>query len=185
MGRPGVLKKPQLDRGPLKTLMDSLHELHLDVGRPSLTKIAEKSKETDRDLSRSTIAYLMSEPRLPDFDGMQKLVAVLVELPPVSRPMNLDTTLTRFIALWKQAAKAENSPPPSPLVQELTKTGNAYLKVAAAYQRAETMEANAVSADMVANEWEYVAERSDELLGEGHPVAAEARERADSKQAAR
>lgn len=125
--------------------MDSLHELHLDAGLPSLAKNAKKSKEINSDLSKSTISYLMSEPRLPDFDGMQKLVAVLVQLPPVSKPMNLDTTLPRFIALWKEAAKAEHSPPPSSRVQELTKTGNAYLKVAAAYQRAEKMEANAAT----------------------------------------
>ncbi|MFC9756916.1 hypothetical protein [Streptomyces sp. NPDC056921] len=42
-----------------------------------------------------------------------------------------------------------------------------------------------MSADMVANEWEYVAERGDELLGEGNPVTAEARQRAASKRAAR
>ena len=48
MGRPGILKRPQINVGPLNVLIESLHDLHLQVGRPSLSKISAKSgKKTD------------------------------------------------------------------------------------------------------------------------------------------
>ncbi|MFH8894374.1 hypothetical protein [Streptomyces sp. NPDC017949] len=120
MGRPGILKKPQINAGPLNVLIESLHELHLQVGRPSLSKISTKSKEKviGGYLSTSTISYVMSEPRLPDSHTMQRLVAVLVEFAPAGS-MNLDQTTMRFIELWKKAAKAEADPPPNPRVQDL------------------------------------------------------------------
>ncbi|MET9676445.1 hypothetical protein ABZY68_25620 [Streptomyces sp. NPDC006482] len=178
MGRPGILKKPQIDVGPLKVLNDSLHELHLQVGRPSLPKISEKSgKQTDGYLATTTIKYVMSEPRLPNFQIMQRLVAVLVEFAPAGL-MDLDETTKGFIEKWQAAAKAEDNPPPNPHVQELRDTGNAYLKLADAYQRAWRMAGSVFSERTVANEWAYVAELSAELLGDNHPATVEARERA-------
>ncbi|MFD9816596.1 hypothetical protein [Streptomyces sp. NPDC059080] len=178
MGRPGILKKPQLDVGPLKALIDSLHELHLQVGRPSLSKISAKSgkKTDDGYLSTSTISYVMSEPRLPDSHTMQRLVAVLVEFAPAGS-MKLDETTMRFIERWKAAAKAQDAPPPSLRAQKLLKTGNAYLRLAEQYQRAERMTDRAYSEHTIANQWAYVAELSAPLLGDEHPVTVEARER--------
>ncbi|THA77827.1 hypothetical protein [Streptomyces sp. A0592] len=181
MGRPGILKKPQIDAGPLKVLIESLHDLHLQVGRPSLSKISTKSgkKTDDGYLGTSTISYVMSEPRLPDSHTMQRLVAVLVEFAPAGS-MNLDETTVRFIERWKAAAKAEADPPPSPRVQDLLKTGHAYLRLAEQYQRAERMAGRVLSERTVANEWAYVAELSAPLLGDEHPVTVGARERASA-----
>ncbi|MEV7669635.1 hypothetical protein [Streptomyces albidoflavus] len=179
MGRPGILKRPQIDVGPLKILIDSLHDLHLEVGRPSLSKISAKSgRKTDGGyLSTSTISYVMSEPRLPDSHTMQRLVAVLVEFAPTGT-MELDKTIMRFIGLWQAAAKAQGNPPPSPRVQDLLERGNAYLRLASQYQRAERMAGRVFSQSTIANEWAYVAKLSAPLLGDGHPVTVEARERA-------
>jgi hypothetical protein len=179
MGRPGRLKKPQIDVGPLKYLIDNLHDLHLQVGLPSISKISAKSgRQTDDGyLSKSTISYVMTEPRLPNSHTMQRLVALLLEFAPAGS-MDLDKTTMRFIDLWKAAAKAEADPPPSLRVQELLKTGNAYLRLAQQYQKAERMAGRVFSPRAVADEWAYVAELSAQLLGDGHPATIEARERA-------
>ncbi|MFD0367629.1 hypothetical protein [Streptomyces sp. NPDC127114] len=164
----------------MKNLLESLHRLHLNVGRPSVSEISEKSgKPTDGDgyLGRSTISYVMSTPRLPNFRKMQRLVAVLVEFEPTGS-MDLDLTITEFSNLWKAAARAEDSPPPSRRVQELRQTANAYLRLADQYQRAEHMGGRVISQRTIADEWAYVAELSAPLLGDDHPVTVEARERA-------
>lgn len=179
MGRPGHLAKPQIDVGPLKDLIDNLHDLHLKVGLPSLSKISAKSgKRTDDGyLSTSTISYVMTEPRLPNSHTMQRLVALLVEFAPAGS-MDLDKTVIRFIDLWTVAARAETDPPPSLRVQELLRTGNAYLRLAEQYQKVERMAGRVFSQRTIANEWAYVAELGAPLLGDGHPVTVEARERA-------
>ncbi|MGW0821907.1 hypothetical protein [Streptomyces sp. NPDC002845] len=153
--------------------------MHLQVGRPSLSKISAKSgkKTDDGYLGTSTISYVMSESRLPDSHTMQRLVAVLVEFAPAGS-MDLDKTTMRFIDLWHVAAKAEADPPLSPRVQELLKTGNAYLRLAEQYRKVERMAGRVFSQRTIANEWAYVAELSAPLLGDGHPVTVEARERA-------
>lgn len=175
---------PQIDAGPLKALIESLHDLHLQAGRPSLSKISVKSgkKTDDGYLGTSTISYVMSEPRLPDSHTMQRLVAVLVEFAPASA-RDLDKTVMRFVDLWKAAAKAETDPPPSPRVLELMKTGNAYLRLAAQYQKAENMAARGWSSkNTIANEWAYAAELCDQLLDDDHPATVEARERAEERE---
>ncbi|MFF4337143.1 hypothetical protein [[Kitasatospora] papulosa] len=185
MGRPGILKRPQINVGPLNVLIESLHDLHLQVGRPSLSKISAKSgkKTDDGYLGTSTISYVMSEPRLPDSHKMQRLVAVLVEFAPAGS-MNLDETTMRFIERWKTAAKAEADPLPSPRVQDLLKTGTAYLRLAEQYQRAERMAGRVFVERTIANQWTYVADLSAPLLGDEHPVTAEARARANMAVAA-
>ncbi|WP_019075628.1 hypothetical protein [Streptomyces hokutonensis] len=180
MGRPGILKKPQIDVGPLRDLIYGLHDLHMSVGRPSLSKISKSSGTTTESgyLSTSTMSYVLSEPRLPDSETMQRLIALLVELAPTGRKMDLDETTRRFLDLWEKAARAEAAPPPSPRVQALRKTGNAYLHLADEYQKAERMEKTVFSKNTVANQWDYIARLIGELLGEDHPDAVEARERA-------
>jgi hypothetical protein len=186
MGRPGVLRKPQIDVGPLRDLIYSLHDLHLSVGRPSLSKISKISGEPDKEgsgyLSTSTMSYVLSEPRLPDSETMQRLIALLVEFAPAGRKLNLDETTRRFLDLWEKAARAEAHPPPSPRVQELRKTGNAHLHLADEYQKAERMEKTVFSKNTVANQWDYIARLAGELLGEDHPDAVEARERAEDRE---
>ncbi|MER5985773.1 hypothetical protein [Streptomyces sp. NPDC001787] len=183
MGRPGILKKPQIDVGPLRNLIYGLHDLHMTVGRPSLSKISQSSgtPEDPGYLSTSTMSYVLSEPRLPDSETMQRLIALLVELAPTGRRMDLDETTRRFLDLWEKAARAEADPPPSPRVQALRKTGNAYLRLADEYQRAEILEQTVFSKNTVANQWDYIARLVGELLGEDHPDAVEARERAEDR----
>lgn len=47
MERPGVMTKPQIDRGlrygPLHHLFEDLHDLHLAAGWPSLDRIAKQT----------------------------------------------------------------------------------------------------------------------------------------------
>jgi hypothetical protein len=168
-----------MDVGPLKVLIDSLHDLHLQVGRPSLSRISEASgKRTDDGyLAVSTISYVMSHARLPDSRTMQRLVAVLVEFAPASS-MDLDKTTMTFIELWKAAATAEADPPPSPRVQDLLRTGNAYLRLAEQYQKVERMAGRVFSKRIIADEWAYTAELSAQLLGDEHPTTVAAREHA-------
>lgn len=183
MGRPGILKKPQIDAGPLRDLIYGLHDLHVWVGRPSLSKLSRTSG-TPRDpgyLSTSTMSYVLSEPRLPDCETMQRLVALLVELTPTGRKADLDKTSGKFVDLWEKAARAEAEPPPSPRVQALRKTGNACLKLADEYQKAEILEKGAASARVLTYQWDYIARLAGELLGEDHPDAAEARKRAEGQ----
>ncbi|MFE7580787.1 hypothetical protein ACFU5Y_04370 [Streptomyces gardneri] len=186
MGRPGILKKPQIDVGPLRNLIYGLHDLHMSVGRPSLSKISRLSGQPNEEgsgyLSTSTMSYVLSEPRLPESETMQRLIALLVELAPTGRKMDLDETTRRFLDLWEKAARAEADPPPSPRVQELRKTGNAYLHLADEYQRAENFEKTVFSKNTVANQWDYIARLVGELLGEDHPDAVEARERAEDRE---
>ncbi|WP_327170147.1 hypothetical protein OG471_00765 [Streptomyces sp. NBC_01336] len=187
MGRPGILTKPQIDVGPLRDLIYGLHDLHMTVGRPSLSKISKSSKSSGPTkgsdyLSPSTMSYLLSEPRLPNSDTLQRLIALLVELAPASRKMDLDETTRHFLDLWEKAARAEAYPPPSPRVQALRKTGNTYLQLADEYQKAERMEKAVISKNNVANQWDYIARLAGELLGEDHPDAVDARERAEDRE---
>ncbi|WP_405541012.1 hypothetical protein OG478_52720 [Streptomyces phaeochromogenes] len=184
MGRPGILKKPQIDVGPLRDLIYGLHDLHMSVGRPSLSKISKSSGQTTESgyLSTSTMSYVLSESRLPDSETMQRLIALLVERAPTGRKMDLDATTRRFLDLWEKAARAEADPPPSLRVQALRKTGNAYLHLADQYQKAERMEKTVSSKNTVANHWDYIARLAGELLGEDHPDVVEARERAEDRE---
>ncbi|MFE0732033.1 hypothetical protein ACFW2X_28055 [Streptomyces antibioticus] len=169
--------------GPLRDLIYGLHDLHMSVGRPSLSKISKSSGTTTEPgyLSTSTMSYVLSEPRLPNSETMQRLIALLVELAPTGRKMDLDETTRRFLDLWEKAARAEDAPPPSLRVQALKKTGDAYLHLAEEYQKAERMEKTVFSKNTVANQWDYIAMLAGELLGEDHPDAVEARERAEDR----
>ncbi|MFD4224699.1 hypothetical protein [Streptomyces griseus] len=133
-------------------------------------------------MSTSTMSYVLSEPRLPDSKTMQRLIALLVELAPTGRKMDLEETTGRFLDLWEKAARAEADPLPSLRVQEFKKTGNAYLHLADEYQKAEIWEKTLFSKNNVANQWEYVARLASELLPEDHPVVVEARKHAKNRE---
>lgn len=178
MGKPGVVTKPQMPRGPrygpLHHLFEQLHDLHLTAGRPSLDKIAKQTGS----LSKSTVSYVMSQPQVPNCDNLRAVVAALVELSPPPRS-DMDTAIANFVIWWTKAAKAETAPPPSPRVQELVDIANGYLDLGREYQKAENMEANVISPRNHAFQWEHIAELSSRLRGQDHPGTVEARERAN------
>lgn len=168
MGRPGVVTKPQIPRGPrygpLHHLFKDLHDLHLSAGWPSLAKIAKGTSG----LSKSTVSYVLSQPRLPDLDNLRAVVAALVELMPPPG-YDMDETITHFVDRWTKAATAEASPPPSPRVEALVDTANGYLDLARAYSKAERLEEEPDSSPTaLADQWALIAELSSRLRGRDH-----------------
>lgn len=173
MGKPGFLKKPRFDRGgqqeELFQLFEDLHGLHLNVGLPSLAKIAQA---TEGRLSKSTIGNVMSEPRLPDLGNLREVVAALVKVSPF--PLDLDDSVMIFVNRWRAAAAKQAAPPSSPRVQKLLDTANAYLKLAQEYAKAEAMESTVHTPRIRALQWDHVADLSFEVLGPDHPISREA-----------
>ncbi len=56
----GLLHQPELEPGPHRDLVDALHRLHHEAGRPSLRAIARRAG-----CSHTTVHHLFTHPRLP------------------------------------------------------------------------------------------------------------------------
>jgi tetratricopeptide (TPR) repeat protein len=68
----GVLSKPEVTDGPLRRLLEELHELHHRAGRPSLRQLA-----VEVGCSRTTVAAVFSEPRPPRWGLLELVVEAL------------------------------------------------------------------------------------------------------------
>ncbi|MFJ4836198.1 hypothetical protein ACIP79_40860 [Streptomyces sp. NPDC088747] len=105
MGKPGVLKRPSLESGPLKDLNDALHVLHLLAGRPSISQMhAALTEDARKIISRSTLHNALTGTYLPRRDTIDALVEVLGSR---ARNTTPEQQLRRFDLLWQRAALAE------------------------------------------------------------------------------
>uniref|UniRef100_UPI003F498DD9 hypothetical protein n=1 Tax=Streptomyces sp. CA-136453 TaxID=3240050 RepID=UPI003F498DD9 len=107
VGRPGELKRPQLPDGPLKNLVDALHELHLRAGRPTLSDLA---RALGGRISRSRLHDAFTSGRLPRWDVIDALVEILGSR---ARGTTPEHELDRFHALWQSAVSAGEAPRPA------------------------------------------------------------------------
>lgn len=55
----GAVHQPELEPGPHRDLIEALHRLHHEAGRPSLRAIARKAG-----CSHTTVRHVRSDPRL-------------------------------------------------------------------------------------------------------------------------
>lgn len=65
MGRPGELKRPTLNAGPLKDRNNALHELHLDAGLPSLSTMR---RELNNRISNSSLHNAFTSAARPPWE---------------------------------------------------------------------------------------------------------------------
>lgn len=107
MGRPGELKRPQLPEGPLKDLVDALHELHLRAGRPTLSDLA---RSLEGGVSRSRLHDAFTSGRLPRWEVVDALVETLGSR---ARGTTPEQELDRFHALWQSAVAGSDRPEPA------------------------------------------------------------------------
>ncbi|HEY0645684.1 MAG TPA: AAA family ATPase, partial [Nocardioides sp.] len=82
----GLLRQPELDPGPHRDLVEALHTLHREAGRPSLRSIAGKAR-----CSHTTVRHVFSHPRLPAWELLEVVVKALAGDP------------VRFRELWLAA----------------------------------------------------------------------------------
>ena len=65
----GLLHQPELEPGPHRDLVDALHRLHDEAGRPSLRAIARRAG-----CSHTTVFHLFTHPRLPAWSLVEMVV---------------------------------------------------------------------------------------------------------------
>ena len=68
----GLLHQPELEPGPHRDLVDALHRLHHEAGRPSLRAIARRSG-----CSHTTVFHLFAHPRLPAWSLLEVVVTAI------------------------------------------------------------------------------------------------------------
>lgn len=68
----GELHQPDLEPGPHRDLIEALHRLHHEAGRPSLRAIARKAG-----CSHTTVFHVFSHPRLPAWELLEVIVTAL------------------------------------------------------------------------------------------------------------
>lgn len=83
----GLLQQPELDPGPHRDLVEALHALHREAGRPSLRSIAGKAR-----CSHTTVRHVFSHPRLPAWGLLEVVVTALDGDPAVFRELWLAAT---------------------------------------------------------------------------------------------
>ena len=93
----GKLRRPEVAPGALADLVRELHALHARAGRPSMRDLAK-----GQDFSHTTVHNLFTrttaEPPRPPV-----LLAVVERLATIAPRTNVDETLDRFDALWREA----------------------------------------------------------------------------------
>jgi hypothetical protein len=82
----GALHQPDLEPGPHHDLVEALHRLHSEAGRPSLRRLARTAG-----CSHTTLSHVFSQPHLPAWGPLEALV------------LALSGDLTRFRELWLAA----------------------------------------------------------------------------------
>lgn len=87
----GALHQPDLEPGPHHDLVEALHRLHSEAGRPSLRRLARAAG-----CSHTTLSHVFSQPHLPAWAPLEALVIAL------------SGDLTQFRELWL-AATARDS----------------------------------------------------------------------------
>ncbi|MGF9754397.1 AAA family ATPase [Microvirga sp. 0TCS3.31] len=65
----GLLHQPELEPGPHRDLVDALHRLHVEAGRPSLRAIARRAG-----CSHTTVFHLFTDPRVPAWSLLEVVV---------------------------------------------------------------------------------------------------------------
>lgn len=93
----GLLQQPELDPGPHRDLVEALHALHREAGRPSLRSIAGRAR-----CSHTTVRHIFSHPRLPAWELVEVVVTALAGDP------------ADFRELWLAATKDGTRHVPSP-----------------------------------------------------------------------
>lgn len=68
----GLLHQPELEPGPHRELVDALHRLHHEAGRPSVRAIARRAG-----CSHTTVFHLFTHPRLPAWSLVEVVVPAL------------------------------------------------------------------------------------------------------------
>ena len=68
----GLLHQPELEPGPHRDLVEALHRLHHEAGRPSLRAIARRAG-----CSHTTVFHLFTHPRLPAWSLLEVVVTAL------------------------------------------------------------------------------------------------------------
>lgn len=68
----GELSRPDLAPGPHRALVDALHQLHGEAGRPSLRKLARAAG-----CSHTTVSHVFSHPHLPAWEPLEALVLAM------------------------------------------------------------------------------------------------------------
>ena len=87
----GALHQPDLEPGPHHDLVEALHRLHSEAGRPSLRRLARAAG-----CSHTTLWHVFSQPHLPAWAPLEALV------------LALSGDITQFRELWL-AATAQGS----------------------------------------------------------------------------
>ena len=82
----GALHQPDLEPGPHHDLVEALHRLHSEAGRPSLRRLARAAG-----CSHTTLSHVFSQPHLPAWGSLEALV------------LALSGDLTQFRELWLAA----------------------------------------------------------------------------------
>lgn len=106
MGRPGVLRKPDLPEGRHRDLNEALHRLHLLAGRPSLSVMSQKLRGAG--ISRSSIHDAFTSRRLPQWRVVDALIEILGAAAPTT---TVEQQLSLLNELWLRAAEAEAGHP--------------------------------------------------------------------------
>lgn len=83
----GALHQPELEPGPHRDLIEALHRLHHEAGRPSLRAIARKAG-----CSHTSVRHVFSHPRLPAWELLELIVSALSSEPAGFRKLWLAAT---------------------------------------------------------------------------------------------
>ena len=68
----GLLHQPELEPGPHRDLVDALHRLHHEAGRPSLRAIARRAG-----CSHTTVFHVFTHPRVPAWSLLEVVVTAI------------------------------------------------------------------------------------------------------------
>ncbi|MCY4727086.1 AAA family ATPase [Nocardioides sp. STR2] len=83
----GLLHQPELAPGPHRDLVDALHRLHREAGRPSLRAIARRAG-----CSPTTVFHLFTHPRPPAWSLLEEVVTAIGGVPADFRDLWLAAT---------------------------------------------------------------------------------------------
>ena len=111
----GLLHQPELEPGPHRDLVDALHRLHHEAGRPSLRAIARRAG-----CSHTTVHHLFTHPRLPAWSLLEMVVPAIGGDPADYRDLWLAATadgapvvVGRWDSRWEPTAGNETRCPAS------------------------------------------------------------------------